>query len=58
MAVRVIDLLEAVQIDEAQAEAAIAAPGPGHGAVELLDELRAVGQAGKHVKAGQQGELA
>jgi hypothetical protein len=45
----VVDLLEAVEVDEQQDQPALAARGLGNGAVELVTEGQTIGQAGQRV---------
>ena len=52
MAERVVDLLEAVEIDEDDGQPGPVAPGPGDVLVEAIGEREPVGQVGERVVAG------
>jgi hypothetical protein len=53
---RIVDVLEAVEVDEDHADAALRAPGLLHGQAQALDAQRAVGQLGQHVVQGQEAD--
>ena len=57
MAVRVIDLLEMVHVQEHQGHGAIAAFAARHGLLEFFLELTAVRQTGQRIDVGQLAEL-
>ncbi len=51
---RVVDLLEAVEVDDGQRRPGVAADGAGHGLMGALVEQRPVGQVGEGVVLGQE----
>ena len=53
VAERVVDVLEAVEIDQEQRAALLAAGGIAQRLVERLAHQRAVGQAGQRIEAGE-----
>ena len=57
MAERVVDVLEAVEIDQEQRAALLAMRGIAQRFVERLPHHRAVGQAGQRIEAGEAGDL-
>jgi hypothetical protein len=56
VAERVVDCLEAVQIEEQQRDAVALAGGVGEGLLQAVVEKRPVGQAGQRVVMGQEGD--
>src|SRR5256885_16511787 len=57
VAVLVVDVLEAVQVDEAHHHAFLAARTPGDEPAQLIGEAAPVGQAGQRVQQGQRRQL-
>src|SRR3954468_18698586 len=57
MAVRVVDLLEAVQVDEHGGEARVAPPRALDRLLEGGYQARAVGEAGERVVEGERGDV-
>ena len=53
VAERVVDLLEAVQVEEHEADQRAAATGTRHGQMQPVEEQAAVGQPGQHVVLGE-----
>ena len=57
MAERVVDVLEAVEVETEYGHEIAVALGAGHGAVEMLVELNPVGQAGQGIVHGEIADL-
>ena len=53
MTERVVDILEAVEIETEHCHQMAVAFGPRYGAVEMLAELEAIGQAGEGIVHGE-----
>ena len=58
VAERVVDVLEAVEVDQEQRAALLPMGGVAQRFLERLAHHRAVGQAGQRVEAGEAGDLA
>ena len=57
VAERVVDVLEAVEVEPEHRHQLAVALGAGHGAVEMLVELKPVGQAGQRIVHGEIADL-
>src|SRR2546428_486477 len=58
VAQRVVDVLEAIEIDHEQSASLLAVGGVAQGFIKRLPHHRAVGQAGQRIEAGEARDLA